>query len=106
MESFDRFDETKLPSQDAFFSKFVLELSKLHMYDFHYNHMCVKRPRADQLRLLFTDTDCLAYDVQTDDIYRDMVDMLRVDMTLAIILSTILFMIHLIVKHLDSLKMN
>ena len=20
----------------------VLELSKLHMYDFHYNHMCVK----------------------------------------------------------------
>ena len=52
----------------------VLELSKLHMYDFHYNHMCVTYPRADQLRLLFTETDSLAYAVQTDDIYRDMVD--------------------------------
>ena len=44
------------------------------MYDFHYNHMCVKYPRADQLRLLFTDTDSLAYAVQTDDIYKDMAD--------------------------------
>ena len=52
----------------------VLELSKLRMYDFHYNHMCVKFPRANQLRLLFTDTDSLAYAVQTDDIYKDMVD--------------------------------
>ena len=51
----------------------VLELSKLHMYNFHYNHMCVKYLRARQLRLLFTDTDSLAYAVQTDDIYRDMV---------------------------------
>ena len=52
----------------------ALELSKLHMYGFHYNHMCVKYPRADQLRLLFTDTGSLAYDVQADDIYKDMVD--------------------------------
>ena len=50
----------------------MLELSKLHMYDFHYNHMKVKYPRANQLRLLFTDTDSLAYAVQTDDIYKDM----------------------------------
>ena len=32
--------------------------------------------------------------------------MLRVDMTLATILLTILFMIHLIARHLDSSKMN
>ena len=44
------------------------------MYDFHYNHMCVKYSRANQLRLLLTDTDSLAYAVQTDDIYRDMAD--------------------------------
>ena len=50
----------------------VLELSKLHMYDFHYNHMKVKYPRADQLRLLFPDTDGLAYAVQTENIYEDM----------------------------------
>ena len=32
--------------------------------------MQVKYPRANQLRLLFTDTDSLAYAVQTDDIYK------------------------------------
>ena len=44
----------------------VLDLPKLHMYNFHSNHMCVKYPRPDQLRLLFTDTDCLAYSVQAE----------------------------------------
>ena len=48
----------------------VLGLSKLHMYDFHYNHMRVKYPRVNQLRLLFTDTDSLVYAVQTEDIYK------------------------------------
>ena len=52
----------------------VLDLSKLHMYNFHYNHMCVKYPHHGQLRLLFTDTDSLAYAVQTEDIYRDMAE--------------------------------
>ena len=50
----------------------VLELSKLHMYDFHYNHMKAKYPRASELKLLFTDTDSLAYSIQTDSIYEDM----------------------------------
>ena len=50
----------------------VLELSKLHMYDFHYNHMKVKYPHANQLRLLVTDTDSLTYAGQADDIYKDM----------------------------------
>ena len=27
----------------------VLDLSKLHMYNFHYNHMCLKYPRPDPL---------------------------------------------------------
>ena len=31
----------------------VLELSKLHMYDFHYNHRLVNYPCPGQLRLLF-----------------------------------------------------
>ena len=42
------------------------------MYDFHYNHMKVNYPHANQLRLLFTYTDSLAYAVQTDYIYMDM----------------------------------
>ena len=46
----------------------VLDLSKLHMYNFHYNHMCIKYPHHCQLRLLFTGTDSLTYAVQTEDI--------------------------------------
>ena len=30
----------------------VLDLSKLHMYNFHCNHMCVKYPRPDQWLML------------------------------------------------------
>ena len=34
--------------------------------------MKIKYPHADQLRLLFTDTDSLAFAVQTENIYEDM----------------------------------
>ena len=34
--------------------------------------MKAKYPHANQLRLLFTGTDSLAYAVQTNDIYKDM----------------------------------
>ena len=43
-------------------------------FDFHYNHMCVKYPRADQLQQLLTVVGSLACVVQTDGIYRDIVD--------------------------------
>ena len=49
----------------------ILELSKLFMVDFHYNIM-LKRYGVDKARLLFTDTDSLAYHIFTDDLYRDM----------------------------------
>ena len=52
----------------------VLELSKLHLYNLHYNHMNVKFPHADKLKLLFTDTDSREYAVQTDSIYVDMAE--------------------------------
>ena len=48
----------------------MLEVSKRYMYDFHY--MKAKYPHAGQLKLLFTDTDSLAYAVITDSIYDDM----------------------------------
>ena len=51
----------------------VLELSKRLMYDFHYNYMKVRYP-GDKLKLLFTDTDSLAYAIETKNIYDDMAE--------------------------------
>ena len=49
----------------------VLELSKLHMYDYHYNHV-MKKYGPHKAKLLFTDTDSLTYHITTGDIYQDM----------------------------------
>ena len=45
----------------------VLELSKLLMYDFHYNYI-LKKYNKKQVKLMFTDTDILLFD-KTDDVY-------------------------------------
>jgi hypothetical protein len=48
----------------------ILDLSKLHMYDFHYNTM--KPKYGDNIELLMTDTDSFVYKVKTEDFYKDM----------------------------------
>jgi hypothetical protein len=47
-----------------------LDLSKLFMYQFHYEKM--KRWYGKKLGLLMTDTDSLCYEVETDDVYLDL----------------------------------
>jgi hypothetical protein len=48
----------------------ILDLSKLHLYKFHYDVM--KAKYGIKAQLLFTDTDSLCYHIVTEDLYEDM----------------------------------
>ena len=47
----------------------ILELSKIHMYKFHYDYIKVKY--GDKAKLMFTDTDSLTYHIETEDLQMD-----------------------------------
>ena len=48
----------------------ILENSKILMYDFFYNHL--KARYGQKCELIYTDTDSLILDIQTEDVYKDM----------------------------------
>ena len=47
----------------------ILDVSKVLMYEFHYDY--VKSKYGARVSLLFTDTDSLCYEIQTEDFFRD-----------------------------------
>ena len=50
----------------------ILELSKVLMYEFHYN--CIKNKYDNNSRLFSIDTDILMYEIKTEDDYKDFRD--------------------------------
>ena len=61
--------ETLTLNRPAYVGMCILDLSKTLMYNFHYNY--IKRQYDDKVKLLFTDTDSLTYEIEADDVYLD-----------------------------------
>ena len=57
-------------NRPVFLGMSILDLSKHLMYDFYYNQL--QGQYGDRCQLLYTDTDSLLLEVQTEDVIRDM----------------------------------
>jgi hypothetical protein len=54
----------------------VLELSKVHMYKFHYQHV-LQKYHPSQITLNYMDTDSFIYHIKTEDLYADIKEDLK-----------------------------
>ena len=61
--------ETLTLNRPAYVGMCILDLSKVLMYNFHYNY--IKKKYGNRARCLFTDTDSLTYEIEAEDVYKD-----------------------------------
>ena len=61
--------ETLTLNRPAYVGMCILDLSKMLMYNFHYNY--IKMKYNNRARLLFTDTDSLTYEIEAEDVCKD-----------------------------------
>ena len=57
-------------NKPVYLGQAILDLSKIVMYEFHYDYM-KRKHTDDKLTLCYMDTDSLIYDIETDDFYKD-----------------------------------
>ena len=60
---------TLMLNKPAYTGMHILELRKVLMYKFHYDH--IKNTYGNNSRLLFTDTDSLMYEIKVEYVYED-----------------------------------
>ena len=56
-------------NKPVFLGQAILDLSKIVMYEFHYDYM--KPKYGKNLKLCYMDTDSLVYHIKTEDFYKD-----------------------------------
>ena len=56
-------------NKPAYTGMCILELSKVLMYEFHYDY--IKNNHNNKSKLISTDTDCLMYEIKSEDVYED-----------------------------------
>jgi len=61
--------ETLTLNRPRYVGMSILDLSKKLMYDFHYNY--IKDRYKKKVKMLFTDTDSLTYEIEAEDVYKD-----------------------------------
>ena len=60
-------------NKPVYLGQAILDLSKVIMYEFHYDYM-VPKYGLEKLKLCYMDTDSLVYHIKTNDFYTDIVD--------------------------------
>ena len=60
-------------NKPVYLSQAIVDLSKIVMYEFHYDYM-VPKYGLEKLKLCYMDTDCSVYEIKTEDFYADIVD--------------------------------
>ena len=60
-------------NKPVYLGQAILDLSKIVMYEFHYDYMKPKYSDGN-LTLFYMDTDSLIYSIETDDFYKDLSD--------------------------------
>ena len=58
-------------NKPVYLGQVILDLSKIVMYEFHYDYM---KPKFKGLQLCYMDTDSLIYRIGTEDFYADIAD--------------------------------
>ena len=59
-------------NKPVYLGQAILDLSKLIMYEFHYDYMLPKY--ENNIKLCYMDTDSFVYDIKTEDFYKDIAD--------------------------------